>query len=126
MPRFKYNGDHEKMKAYGFDFSGGKIVDIPLEEEFVIGKLMGNSHFDQVDSDIDNLDDSDIENILDHPEKELGSETKVQYAIFKKKKDGSPYSAPEKIFDSGMELYEIENYVKDNYDNPDDYLIMKK
>lgn len=42
MPRFEYNGDHENMVAFGYAFPAD------VEDEFVIAKLRGNSHFDEV------------------------------------------------------------------------------
>lgn len=41
--KFRYVGDKEEMKAFGFDFSGGAEVEV--EDERVIRKLLGNSHF---------------------------------------------------------------------------------
>lgn len=47
--KFKYNGDNKILgPVYGYDFSYHKIVDIPEEDTFTIGKLLGNPQFDFV------------------------------------------------------------------------------
>lgn len=126
MPKFRYNGDHQEMFSYGYDFSNGATVNVPDTDTFVVGKLTNNSHFDNLDdSEIEpeTLDDSDIDDILD---KDMDIKEPVQYGVFKKKNDGTPYSVPKKVFETGMERWEVENYIKENYDNPDDYIIREK
>jgi len=46
MPKFKYNGDHPNMQAFGLDFSEGKEAE--TKDAHIVGKLRGNSHFDEV------------------------------------------------------------------------------
>ena len=45
---FKYNGDKKIMISYGYDFSEFKTVEVPDEDTFVIKKLTGSSHFDEI------------------------------------------------------------------------------
>ena len=46
MPKFTYNGDHPDMQAFGLDFAKGKEAE--TKDAHIIGKLRGNSHFDEV------------------------------------------------------------------------------
>ncbi len=44
--KFRYVGDKEEMKAFGYDFSNGETPDVT--DETVIRKLSGNCHFEVV------------------------------------------------------------------------------
>lgn len=100
--KFRYNGDHRVMTAYGYDFSDGAITDVPEDDELAVRKLSGNSHFDAV-----------------HDE----AEPNRSFGVFKLKGDGDPYARPEKTFDS-KELAQA--WLMDQGLDPDAYLVMVK
>jgi hypothetical protein len=49
MRQFLYTGDHEEVTLYGVAFCAGEPTAIdPEQHPVLIGKLEGNSHFDEV------------------------------------------------------------------------------
>lgn len=49
--KFRYLGEHENMRAYGYDFSNNKMPDVPKSDKLAFKKLSNNSHFQAVSDD---------------------------------------------------------------------------
>ncbi len=50
MPKFIYNGDHADMSAFGLNFrANGEDTPATANDPHIIGKLRGNSHFDEIE-----------------------------------------------------------------------------
>lgn len=128
-----YLGDKENMVSYGYDFSNGP-VDVPETDEFSTRKYLGNMYFhcDHVDNyagpekSVEAMED-DAHKIAEAIEQNIPKE--ISIGVFKKQKDGTPYSRPQKVF-TGTDEAELKDkaseWMEEKEINPDDRLIMVK
>lgn len=114
MALFKYNGDHEIMIAYGYDFSNGP-TEVPVTDKLAFRKLSGNSHFDLVEEDINEIVQVMAPGV---PEEKKKDEPNVEYALCKK---GSKRAM--KVCETEQELIDWAIAKKKN---PDDCVIIRR